>query len=472
MLKSSGIRTFGLRSSSGNRRIPLARRLFGTDGVRGVANTDPMTVETALAMGQAAAYLFRGKSGRHRILIGKDTRLSGYMFETALAAGICAMGGDVMLVGPMPTPGIAFLTHSMRADAGVVISASHNPYPDNGIKFFGRDGFKLPDDVESRIEDLMHGEHLKENRPPSPQIGKAQRIDDATGRYIVYLKSTFPAHLSLEGMRIVVDCANGAAYRIAPQVFSELGAEVIPIGVSPNGVNINDRCGSLYPEVVSAKVKEARADIGISLDGDADRVIVVDQMGVVQDGDRIMAICAGEMARKRKLAKNTVVATVMSNIGLELFLKDRKIKLLRAPVGDRYVVEAMRAGGYNFGGEQSGHLIFLDHATTGDGVLAALQLLAVMVESGKKISDLGKDLVVFPQMLHNIRMKERVPLESMKGFLKARSDFEKELGGRGRIVVRYSGTEPLLRIMVEGENQDEVETIVKALGEKAREEAR
>jgi phosphoglucosamine mutase len=273
-------------------------------------------------------------------------------------------------------------------------------------------------------------------------------------------------------MRIVVDCANGAAYRIAPQVFSELGAEVIPIGVSPNGVNINDRCGSLYPEIVSAKVKEARADIGISLDGDADRVIVVDQMGVVQDGDRIMAICAGEMARKRKLAKNTVVATVMSNIGLELFLKDRKIKLLRAPVGDRYVVEAMRAGGYNFGGEQSGHLIFLDHATTGDGVLAALQLLAVMVESGKKISDLGKDLVVFPQMLHNIRMRERVPLESMKGFLKAQSDFEKELGGRGRIVVRYSGTEPLLRIMVEGENPDEVETIVKALGEKAREEAR
>ncbi|MGE5284741.1 MAG: phosphoglucosamine mutase [Actinomycetota bacterium] len=450
----------------------MARKLFGTDGVRGVANTDPMTVETALAMGQAAAHLFRGKNGRHRILIGKDTRLSGYMFETALAAGICAMGGDVMLVGPMPTPGIAFLTHSMRADAGVVISASHNPYPDNGIKFFGRDGFKLPDDVESRIEGLMYGEHLKENRPPSPQIGKAQRIDDATGRYIVYLKGTFPAHLSLDGMRIVVDCANGAAYRIAPQVFAELGAEVIPIGVSPNGVNINDQCGSLYPEVVSAKVKEARADIGISLDGDADRVIVVDQKGVVQDGDRIMAICAWEMARKRKLAKNTVVATVMSNIGLQLFLKERKIKLLRAPVGDRYVVEAMRAGGYNFGGEQSGHLIFLDHATTGDGVLAALQLLAVMVASGKKISDLGKDLVVFPQMLHNIRMRQRVPLESMKGLLKAQAEFEKALGSRGRIVVRYSGTEPLLRIMVEGEDPDQVETIVNALGEKAREEAR
>lgn len=448
------------------------RRLFGTDGVRGVANTDPMTVETALALGQAAAHLFRGKNGRHKIVIGKDTRLSGYMFETALSAGICAMGGDVLLVGPMPTPGIAFLTHSMRADAGVVISASHNPYPDNGIKFFGRDGFKLPDDVEHRIESLMYGEHLKENRPPSPQIGKAQRIDDATGRYIVYLKSTFPSNLSLERMRIVVDCANGAAYRIAPLVFAELGAEVIPIGVSPNGVNINDQCGSLHPEVVAAKVRETHADIGISLDGDADRVIVVDEKGGILDGDRIMAICAGEMARRKNLAKNTVVATVMSNIGLELYLKERKIKLLRAPVGDRYVVEAMRAGDYNFGGEQSGHLIFLDHATTGDGVLAALQLLGIMVESGKKVSELGKELIVFPQMLHNIRMKHRVPLESMKGFLKAQAEFEKALGSRGRIVVRYSGTEPLLRIMAEGESRDEIEAIVMALGEKAKEEGR
>ena len=447
-------------------------RLFGTDGVRGVANTDPMTVETALAMGQAAAHLFRGKNGRHKIVIGKDTRLSGYMFETALSAGICAMGGDVLLVGPMPTPGIAFLTHSMRADAGVVISASHNPYPDNGIKFFGRDGFKLPDDVEDRIESLMYGELLKEDRPPSPQIGKAQRIDDATGRYIVYLKSTYPAHLSLERMRIVVDCANGAAYRIAPLVFAELGAEVIPIGVSPNGVNINDQCGSLYPEVVSAKVRDARADIGISLDGDADRVIVVDEKGGILDGDRIMAICAGEMARKGGLAKNTVVATAMSNLGLELYLKERKIKLLRAQVGDRYVVEAMRSGKYNFGGEQSGHLIFLDHATTGDGVLAALQLLGIMVGSGKKLSELGRELAVFPQMLHNIRMKHRVPLESMKGFRKAQAEFEKALGSRGRIVVRYSGTEPLLRIMVEGENPDEVEAIVNALSEKAREESR
>jgi phosphoglucosamine mutase len=431
-----------------------------------------MTVETALALGQAAAHLFRGKNGHHKIVIGKDTRLSGYMFETALSAGICAMGGDVLLVGPMPTPGIAFLTHSMRADAGIVISASHNPYPDNGIKFFGRDGFKLPDDVEDRIERLMYGEHLKESRPPSPQIGKAHRIDDATGRYIVYLKSTFPAHLSLDRLRIVVDCANGAAYRIAPLVFAELGAEVIPIGVSPNGVNINDQCGSLYPEVVAAKVREARADIGISLDGDADRVIVVDEKGRILDGDRLMAVCAGEMARKRKLAKNTVVATVMSNIGLELYLKERKIKLLRAPVGDRYVVEAMRAGNFNFGGEQSGHLIFLDHATTGDGMLAALQLLGIMVESGRKVSELGKELAVFPQMLHNIRMKHRVPLESMKGFRKAQAEFEKALGRRGRIVVRYSGTEPLLRIMAEGENREEIEAIVMALGEKAKEEGR
>ena len=437
-----------------------------------MANTDPMTVETALALGQAAAHLFRGNNGRHKIVIGKDTRLSGYMFETALSAGICAMGGDVLLVGPMPTPGIAFLTHSMRADAGVVISASHNPYPDNGIKFFGRDGFKLPDEVESRIEGLMYGEHLRESRPPSPEIGRAHRIEDATGRYIVYLKSTFPARLSLDGLRIVVDCANGAAYRIAPQVFGELGAEVIPIGVTPNGLNINDQCGSLYPEVVSAKVREARADLGISLDGDADRLIVVDQKGEIFDGDRIMAVCGEELARKKKLQKNTLVATAMSNIGLELYLKERKIRLVRAPVGDRYVVESMRKGGYNFGGEQSGHLIFLDHATTGDGVLAALQLLAVMVETGRKASELGSGLVTFPQVLYNVRMKQRLPLESMKEFQKAKTEFEKLLGSRGRIVVRYSGTEPLLRIMVEGENRPEVEAIVKTLAEKERDEGR
>jgi len=448
----------------------LRRKLFGTDGVRGVANTDPMTVENALALGQAIAHVFRNHGGRHKVVIGKDTRLSGYMFETALSAGICAMGGDVLLVGPLPTPGIAFLTHSMRADAGVVISASHNPYQDNGIKFFGRDGFKLADETEAKIEMLMMGEHLKEARPPSPQIGRAHRIDDATGRYIVYLKNTFPAHLALDGLRIVVDCANGAAYRIAPQVFQELGAEVITIGINPNGLNINDNCGSLFPEVVSAKVREQRADLGISLDGDADRVIVVDHNGDVLDGDRIMAICAEEMLRKRLLKRNTVVATVMSNIGLEIFLNDRKMKMLRAPVGDRYVVEAMRAGGYNFGGEQSGHLIFLDHARTGDGVLAALQLLAVMMESGKKIADLGKSMETFPQVLVNVKLKHRAPLETLRGFQKAKAEFEKKLGKKGRIVVRYSGTEPVLRIMAEGESQAEIDRIVKALAEKARAE--
>ena len=448
----------------------MRRKMFGTDGVRGVANTDPMTVENALALGQAVAHIFRNDGGRHKVVIGKDTRLSGYMFETALSAGICAMGGDVLLVGPLPTPGIAFLTHSMRADAGVVISASHNPYQDNGIKFFGRDGFKLPDELEERIEEIMYGDHLKEARPPSPQIGKAQRIDDATGRYIVYLKNTFPSHLALDGLRVVVDCANGAAYRIAPLVFQELGAEVISIGVNPNGLNINEKCGSLFPEVVSAKVREHRADIGISLDGDADRVIIVDHRGDVLDGDRIMAVCAEEMLRKRKLKKNTVVATVMSNIGLEVFLKERKIRLERSQVGDRYVVEMMRAGGYNFGGEQSGHLIFLDHATTGDGVLAALQLMAVMVESGKKIADLGKELVAYPQVLLNLTLKHRIPLESMKGFQKAKAEFEKKLGARGRIVVRYSGTEPVLRIMAEGESQAEVDRVVNALAEKARAE--
>ena len=448
----------------------MRRKLFGTDGVRGVANTDPMTVENALALGQAVAHVFRNNGGRHKIVIGKDTRLSGYMFETAMAAGICAMGGDVLLVGPLPTPGIAFLTHSMRADAGVVISASHNPYQDNGIKFFGRDGFKLPDAMESKIEMLMMGDHLKEARPASPQIGKAHRIDDATGRYIVYLKNTFPAQLSLDGLRIVVDCAHGAAYRIAPQVFQELGADVITIGVNPNGLNINDNCGSLFPEVVAAKVREQRADLGISLDGDADRVIIVDHKGDVLDGDRIMAICAEEMLRKKSLNKNTVVATVMSNIGLEIFLKERKIKMVRAPVGDRYVVESMRAGGYNFGGEQSGHLIFLDHAKTGDGVLAALQILAVMMESGKRVADLGKAMVTYPQMLVNVRLKHKVPIEDMRGFQKAKAEFEKKMGNRGRIVVRYSGTEPVLRIMAEGESQAEIDRIVKALAEKARTE--
>jgi phosphoglucosamine mutase len=446
------------------------RKLFGTDGVRGVANNEPMTVETAMALGQAVAYSFRNHAGRHKIVIGKDTRLSGYMFETALAAGICSMGGDVLLVGPLPTPGIAFLTHSMRADAGVVISASHNPYQDNGIKFFGRDGFKLPDQQEAKIEMLMMGDQLKEVRPPSPQIGRAHRIDDAGGRYIVYLKNTFPGHLSLEGLRIVIDCANGAAYRIAPLVFQELGADVIPLGVSPSGLNINEKCGSLYPELVSAKVKELRADIGISLDGDADRVIVVDHRGQVVDGDRTMAICAEEMARRKKLKKNTVVATVMSNLGLELFLKERKIRIVRAQVGDRYVVETMRAGGYNFGGEQSGHLVFLDHATTGDGILASLQILAVMVESGKRLAELGSKMTTIPQMLVNLKLNQRVPLENLPRFRKTVAEFEKKLGGRGRILVRYSGTEPLLRIMVEGEDRSETEHIVNALAEKARAE--
>ena len=448
----------------------MRRKLFGTDGVRGVANNEPMTVETAMALGQAVAYSFRNQAGRHKIVIGKDTRLSGYMFETALSAGICSMGGDVLLVGPLPTPGIAFLTHSMRADAGVVISASHNPYQDNGIKFFGRDGFKLPDQQEEKIEMLMMGDQLKEVRPPSPQIGRAQRIDDATGRYIVYLKNTFPGHLNLEGLKIVIDCAHGAAYRIAPLVFQELGAEVIPLGVSPSGLNINKKCGSLYPELVSAKVRELRADIGIALDGDADRVIVVDHKGKVVDGDRTMAICAEDMVRRKNLKKNTVVATVMSNLGLELFLRERKIRIVRAPVGDRYVVEAMRAGGYNFGGEQSGHLIFLDHATTGDGILAALQILAVMVESGKRLADLGSKMTVIPQMLVNLKLKHRVPLENLPRFRKTVAEFEKKLGSRGRILVRYSGTEPLLRIMVEGEDRNETEHIVNALAEKARAE--
>lgn len=444
----------------------MKRRLFGTDGIRGVANQEPMTVETALALGQAAGIHFRNESGKHhQVVIGKDTRLSGYLFETALSAGIVAMGADVLLVGPLPTPGISFITRSMRADAGVVISASHNPFHDNGIKFFGKDGFKLPDDVEDRIEALMSGDHLREARVPSHQIGRAHRIDDASGRYIVYLKNTFPSNLSLEGLRIVVDCANGAAYKIAPLVFRELGAEVITVGVNPNGLNINDKCGSLFPEVVSALVREHHAHIGISLDGDADRVIVVDGKGNVVDGDRIMAICAEAMKKAKTLKKNTVFATVMSNLGLERFLGDRGIRLARTQVGDRYVVEAMRAAGGNFGGEQSGHLIFLDHATTGDGILAALQLLSIVISTGRPLAELASDFVAYPQILVNVKLPKRVPLDGIPGFTKAQAEFEMELGQKGRILVRYSGTEPLLRIMVEGEDRAKIESVAQSLGE-------
>ncbi len=446
----------------------MSRKLFGTDGIRGIANEQPMTTEIAMKIGQAVAYLFKSQNDKnkpHKILIGKDTRLSGYMFETALSAGLCSMGAQVLLVGPMPTPAIAFLTSSMRADAGVVISASHNPFEYNGIKIFSADGFKLPDEVEEKIEKLALKEISNINLPTHDKVGKAFRIDDAPGRYIVFLKNTFPQALTLDGIKIVLDCANGAAYKVAPLVFEELGANVITYGTKPNGININDGCGALHPELIQKAVREHGADIGIALDGDADRVIVVDENGYVVDGDHIMAICAKNMIEQQKLNRNTLVATVMSNMGLEIVMKELGGQLLRTKVGDRYVVEKMRQEGYNFGGEQSGHLIFLDYITTGDGILAALQLLKVMVKTGKPLSELSKIMESFPQVLHNVKVREKIPIEDIPNLKETKEKFEKELKGRGRILIRASGTEPVIRIMVEGENLDKITQIAQDIGE-------
>ena len=431
------------------------RKLFGTDGVRGTANYDPMTPEMALRLGRAVAHHFRAKhkSGRGRIVIGKDTRLSGYLFETALAAGICSMGADVMLCGPLPTPGIAFITSSMRADAGVVISASHNPYQDNGIKIFASDGFKLPDDVEARLEELMESDELDRNRPHGADIGKATKIEDSRGRYVVFLKNAFPRHLTLEGLRIVVDCANGAAYKVAPAVFAELGAEVITLGARPDGTNINDDCGALHPGKMQQAVKKHGAQVGIAVDGDADRVIIADEHGEEVDGDTIMAMCARRMLERDELKKKTLVTTVMSNIGLERSLDSVGGKLVRVQVGDRYVVEEMRSHGYNFGGEQSGHLVFLDHMTTGDGVLGALQVLAVMLESQKPLSELRRVMTRYPQVLVNLKVKEKRPLSDLPLVTTLIGNIERKLGGDGRVLVRYSGTEPKVRVMVEGTDE-------------------
>jgi phosphoglucosamine mutase len=432
-------------------------KLFGTDGVRGKANVHPMTAETALSLGQAIAHVFNRQSGmRHRIIIGKDTRLSGYLFEDALAAGICSMGADVIQVGPMPTPGMAFLTADMRCNAGVMISASHNSYQDNGIKFFSSDGFKLPDELEERIEVLIDSGELAEHRAEPSAIGRAKRIDDAEGRYVVFLKKTFPAELALDGLRIVLDCANGASYKVGPTVFEELGAEVFAQGVEPNGININEGCGSLYPEKLVERVHEVRADIGIALDGDADRCLLVSEKGELIDGDRILAYCARDQVARGSLRGGKVVATVMSNLGLEKALAAVGVGLLRTQVGDRYVVEAMRKGGYNLGGEQSGHIIFLDHNTSGDGLITALQTLAIMRRTDRRLSELTADFERFPQVLVNVRVAEKRPIESLPAFVQAVARVEAELDGRGRVLIRYSGTEPKARIMVEGEDEDRV----------------
>lgn len=443
-----------------------AKKLFGTDGVRGVANKEPMTAEMALKLGRAIAYVFKKQPHRHRIVIGKDTRLSGYMIESALMAGVCSMGVDALTVGPLPTPGIAFVTTSMRADAGVVISASHNPYQDNGIKFFSRDGLKLPDELELEIEDFIFEDTQDPtHRPTASEVGKAFRVDDAKGRYIVFVKNTFPNELTLEGLKIVIDCANGAAYKVAPLVFKELGAEVIPICVNPDGENINDGCGALHPENVSVAVKESGADLGLALDGDGDRCIMVDERGEVVDGDHILAICATSMLREGTLKKNTLVATIMSNSGLEEALEKAGGKVVRTRVGDRYVVEEMLKNGYNLGGEQSGHIVFLDHTTTGDGIISALQVLKSIVREKKPLSELASVMETYPQVLLNVKVREKKDLKDLPAVTGALNEVEEKLGGRGRAFIRYSGTEPLARITVEGRDEAEINGLANTLAE-------
>ncbi|WP_116090799.1 phosphoglucosamine mutase [Sphingomonas crusticola] len=445
----------------------MARKYFGTDGIRGRTNEGPMTAEIAMKVGQAAgAYFLRGKH-RHRVLIGKDTRLSGYMMESALTAGFTSVGMDVVLVGPMPTPAVAMLTQSMRADLGVMISASHNPFADNGIKLFGPDGYKLSDEAEAKIEKAIEA-------PPklaaAEQIGRARRVDDAQGRYISIAKSTFPDHLRLDGLRVVIDCANGAAYKVAPDALWELGADLIQMGVTPNGTNINDKVGSTAPAALQAKVLETRADIGIALDGDADRLIVVDDKGQIVDGDQLMALIATSAARDNKLRGDGMVATIMSNLGLERYLWGQGIALHRTPVGDRYVVEAMRAGGYNIGGEQSGHIVLADHATTGDGLIAALQVLAELVTRKEPAHRMLKLFDPLPQLLKNVRFTGGKPLEDAR-VKQAIADAEKELEGTGRLVIRKSGTEPLIRVMAEGENDAQVSEIVDRICDAVRKAA-
>ncbi len=450
--------------------MEVQRKLFGTDGVRGVANVHPMTVEMAMGIGQGVASVLKSHAGRRKIIIGKDTRLSGYMLENALVAGICSMGVDTLLVGPLPTPAIAFLTRNMRADAGIVISASHNPYEDNGIKIFARNGFKLPDELEAAIEDYalsLEADNGSAPRPTADAVGRARRIDDAIGRYIVFLKNTFPVEYTLDGLTIAVDCAHGATYKVAPAVLSELGADLKLVGVEPNGTNINAGVGALHPDRLAAMVRETDADMGLAFDGDGDRIIMVDEDGEIIDGDEIMAICADFLIDRGGLKQATVVATVMSNLGLELCLRDRGIRMLRTKVGDRYVVEAMRQGGYNLGGEQSGHIVFLDYNTTGDGILSALQVLNVMVMTGKPLSELKRIMRKLPQVLINLRVAKRTPISECPGLLKAMRGQEERLGESGRILLRYSGTEPVLRIMVEALDPGLMHDVAQALKEAA-----
>lgn len=436
-------------------------KLFGTDGIRGPANVYPMVPETVIKVGQAIGLLLQkqqiiGPAQVRKVVIGKDTRQSGYMIEQALASGLNSMGVTVHLVGPLPTPGIGFLTRNMRASAGIVISASHNPFYDNGIKIFGADGFKIPDEMEREIERLVFEDQFHKFLPPSTSVGRTKRIDDAQGRYIVFVKNTFPLEYTLDGVRIVLDTANGASYRVAPAVFEELGAEVIQIGNQPNGTNINDKVGALYPARLAEAVTQYRADVGISLDGDADRVIMVDEEGEVMNGDHILGIVALHLKKRGQLKNNTLVVTQMSNFGLEKKMKEAGISVVKTGVGDKYVVEEMRKNGYNLGGEQSGHIIFLDHTTTGDGCVAALNVLAVMKSTGVKMSELNRIIEDVPQVLINCRVKSRVELIKVPGYKKLIQTITDELGDSGRVFVRYSGTEPVVRVLVEGNDKIQI----------------
>lgn len=439
------------------------RKLFGTDGVRGVANLEPMTSETAMKLGRAVAHLFKRREGRHQIVIGKDTRLSGYMLESALTSGICSMGVDVLLVGPMPTPGVAFLTRCLRADAGVMISASHNPYQDNGIKFFSHDGFKLPDHMELRMEELILSNEIEHLRPTAGAIGKAHRIDDAEGRYIEFVKRSLPRDMDFQGLKVVVDCAHGAGYSVFPKVIRELGAEVHVIGDTPDGTNINAEFGAMCPERMQAVVRAQGADIGIALDGDADRAVFVDEQGEVVTGDQALAACAFDLQGRGKLLKQTVVGTVMSNFGFEAALRKAGLTLIRTPVGDRYILERMLADGYNLGGEQSGHMIFLDYNTTGDGLISGLQLLKLIKRAGRPLSDVARCMEAVPQVLLGVKVSHKPDLSSLPELQQAIRSCEEELNGTGRVLVRYSGTEPLVRVMVEGQNDAQIRHVADEL---------
>jgi phosphoglucosamine mutase len=433
------------------------KKIFGTDGVRGTANIEPVTAETALKLGRAAGHVFKTLQhsswvrGKHKIVIGKDTRLSGYMLENALSSGILSMGVDVLFIGPLPTPGVAYVTRSLRADAGIAITASHNPYADNGIKFFQPDGYKLDDNIEGQIEELVFSGEIETIRPTANEIGKAVRIDDALGRYIEFAKASFPKGLTLEGMRVVVDCAHGATYKSTPCVLRELGAEVIVFGNQPDGMNINKDCGSMHPQSMCQKVFEYRADLGIAHDGDGDRVLMCDEAGSLIDGDDVMAIAGLHMLEQKTLKQAAVVATVMSNAGLEAAITAAGGRLVRTPVGDRHVIEEMLRGGNNFGGEQSGHLIFGDHGTTGDGLVAALQILQIMKTKGQPLSKLARCWTRFPQIVSNVQVREKVPLEQLNGVAQLVAQAEAEVcPGGGRVLLRYSGTEPKARLMMEG----------------------